>query len=135
YLPIKGKEILIVDDVVDTGNTLHEVIKYISTRYRPSTIKTSVLHVKPTSKYLPDYYSVKLNKWLWIIYPWTLYETLFSILYKEYGCNIKAMASDKLLYLFYKKTMIKIEDTYGDLLNTLRRTYENALCKDDKEYT
>ncbi len=66
---IKGKNLLIIDDVVDTGNTMLSLIRLLD---NPS-IKTLTLYKKEKSRFEPDYYSEISDKW--IIFPWERYET------------------------------------------------------------
>lgn len=65
---VKGKRILVVDDIVDTGETLVYTIKYLKKKGARS-VKTCVLHYKDKiSSYRPNYYGEKTDKW--IVYPW-----------------------------------------------------------------
>lgn len=72
---IRGKKILVVDDVTDTGKTLSVAVKYLES-LGPAEIKTAVLQHKICSDFVPDYYARKVIKWRWIIYPWAAYEDL-----------------------------------------------------------
>ena len=54
---IKGRDVLIIDDIVDTGSTLVKVIKE-AWRYEPNSIKTCVLLNRPDRRknnFEPDY--------------------------------------------------------------------------------
>jgi hypothetical protein len=64
---IRGKRILVVDDVADTGKSLKEVTNYLSVE-QPSGMKIATLHYKPQSIYKPDFYVQETTAW--IIYPW-----------------------------------------------------------------
>lgn len=46
--PIRGKHVLVVDDVADSGKTLVRAKKYLS-RFRPASIVTGTLFYKPRS--------------------------------------------------------------------------------------
>lgn len=70
-LDIKGKKILIIDDVADTGKSLVEAKKYIEKK-GAKEIRTATLHYKPTSEIVPDYYIATTTDW--IIYPWEVHE-------------------------------------------------------------
>jgi hypoxanthine phosphoribosyltransferase len=74
-IEIKGKKILIVDDVADTGDTFSLILDYIKEK-TPSEVKTAVLHYKTCSTFVPDYWTEKQDEWKWIIYPWAVYEDL-----------------------------------------------------------
>ncbi|MHB1830503.1 MAG: phosphoribosyltransferase [Candidatus Micrarchaeaceae archaeon] len=62
-----GKRLLIVDDLVEEGKTLMEVIRYLK-RMKPSTMHTAVLFKKPWSKVNPDFYLKATDRW--IVFPW-----------------------------------------------------------------
>lgn len=64
---IKGKKVLLVDDVSDSGKSLKEVVKYLKEK-NPEEIKVATLHYKPGSVYKPNYFIGTTDKW--IIYPW-----------------------------------------------------------------
>ncbi len=72
---IKGKRILIIDDVADTGETFFAILGYLKEK-KAGDIRTAVLHYKTCSTFIPDYWGEKHNEWRWIIYPWALYEDM-----------------------------------------------------------
>lgn len=78
---ISGKKILIVDDVVDTGDTYSVLMDYLKEK-NPSEVRTGVLHYKTCSTSIPDYWAEKQDKWEWIIYPWAVYEDLTGFIIK-----------------------------------------------------
>lgn len=78
-LVLEGKNVLIVDEVVDTGATMSKVVKVVS-GLGAAKVRTATLHYKVTSSFVPDYYVVKVVEWVWILYPWSLSETLYSLL-------------------------------------------------------
>jgi len=68
---IRGKSILLVDDLVDHGVTMDIVKKHLSGR-SPKLLKTAVLFKKPWSKFEPDFYLEVVDKW--IVFPFELTE-------------------------------------------------------------
>jgi hypoxanthine phosphoribosyltransferase len=68
-IDLQDKNILILDEVCETGGTLKMVTEYIRT-FGPSRICTAVLHLKENAHYKADYY-VHLVSDKWIIYPWS----------------------------------------------------------------
>ena len=72
---IRGKKVLLVDDVSDTGDTFDIALPYIRS-LEPDEVKTAVLHHKKTSSYRPDFHAEKIVKWRWLIYPWAVIEDL-----------------------------------------------------------
>ncbi|GAB5539573.1 MAG: hypoxanthine phosphoribosyltransferase [Salibacteraceae bacterium] len=45
-LPIEGKDVIIVEDIVDTGKTLHALLDYLS-EFNPNSIQVCTLLFKP----------------------------------------------------------------------------------------
>ena len=65
--PVQGKNVLIVDDVADTGKTL-KVVKEDIIEKGARDVKIAVIAKKPKSIVDPDYYIFQTDKW--IIFPW-----------------------------------------------------------------
>lgn len=78
---ISGKKVLVVDDVVDTGDTYAVTMEHIKEK-NPSEARSAVLHYKSCSTYVPDYWAEKQDAWKWIIYPWAAYEDLTGFIEK-----------------------------------------------------
>ncbi|HUK79598.1 MAG TPA: phosphoribosyltransferase family protein [Nitrososphaerales archaeon] len=68
---IQGKEILLVDDLVDQGDTLTLMTQYLSGQ-EPKTLETAVLFKKPWSKTQPDYFLEEVSEW--VVFPFELGE-------------------------------------------------------------
>ncbi len=77
-LLVNGKRTLVVDEVVDTGATMSKVVRLVKD-LGASEVKTAVLHYKATSSLIPDFYVEKVEKWVWIFYPWSFSETLYGL--------------------------------------------------------
>jgi len=92
---IKGKKVLLADDVSDTGESLKEIKKYLL-GLRPTLLSVATLYLKPWSAFTPDYYASKTDAW--IIFPWEPYEALRSLSSKN-GPEIlkEAKISEKLV--------------------------------------
>lgn len=78
---ISGKKVLVVDDVVDTGDTYAVTMEHIKEK-NPSEARSAVLHYKSCSTFVPDYWAEKQDAWKWIIYPWAAYEDLTGFIEK-----------------------------------------------------
>ncbi len=78
YEDVKGKKVLIVDDVTDTGETFMFVVNYMLKKGASSVLLAS-LFVKPWSKVKPNFYVEETDDW--IVFPWELGE--FEMLDKE----------------------------------------------------
>lgn len=69
---VKGKNVLIVDDVADTGRSLM-VAKESIKRKGAKEVRIATLHYKPMSTIKPDFYAAQTTAW--IVYPWEKKET------------------------------------------------------------
>lgn len=73
---LKNKSVLIVDEVADTGDSLRYAINHIKA-LGVDEQRCAVLHLKPTSKIIPDYYMVKTS--CWTVYPWENRESIIAL--------------------------------------------------------
>ncbi len=65
----KYKNILVVDDIVDSGQTIRFVLDTLKANLPNASIKTAVLYHKPKVAALtPDYYVQETDDW--IVFPW-----------------------------------------------------------------
>jgi hypoxanthine phosphoribosyltransferase len=72
-LPVKDKNVLVVDDVADTGESLKLVNSYLKNR-GASEIKIATIYYKPWSVIVPHYYEKETR--YWIVFPWEQKETV-----------------------------------------------------------
>ncbi len=84
-MDLKNKKVLVIDDLVDSGNTLRTIEKKIL-ELSPSSIKVATLQVKPWSSREPDYFAMKTGNW--VVYPWEKLETLLDLMKKTPGIDI-----------------------------------------------
>ena len=59
-----AKSVLIVDDIVDSGDTLIEVLKVLNEAYPHVTFKTASLFYKKSAKIAPDWYVQEAKIWI-----------------------------------------------------------------------
>lgn len=78
-LPVKRKNVLIMDDVADTGKSLKVVRDHVAEAGAKS-IKIATIYYKPWSIIVPDYY-VRITK-RWIVFPWERKETVRNLVTK-----------------------------------------------------
>ena len=64
---VTGLRALVVDDVADTGETLHLVDTFM--RQHCSEVRTAVLYAKPGARIVPDYAWKRTSAW--ITFPWS----------------------------------------------------------------
>jgi hypoxanthine phosphoribosyltransferase len=60
--------VLIVDDIVDTGESMLSAKAYVESR-NSIEIRTASLQYMESSKIDPDYVRERLEDWAWIVYP------------------------------------------------------------------
>jgi xanthine phosphoribosyltransferase len=59
-----SKNVLIVDDIVDSGDTLIEVLEVLKKSYPHITFRTASLFYKKSAKIIPDWYVREADKWI-----------------------------------------------------------------------
>ena len=78
---LQGEDVLVVDDIVDTGETLRLARDYVRDNWNPGTVKTAALQwISSVAKFKPDYYLIEVKDWTWFQYPWTRLEDLKDFL-------------------------------------------------------
>lgn len=60
----EAKSVLIVDDIVDSGDTLVEVLKVLRQMYPAVIFKTASLFYKKSAKIAPNWYVQEADKWI-----------------------------------------------------------------------
>ncbi len=74
--PIKGKRVLLVDDVADSGKTMKRAMGYLR-RLGPANITTVTMFYKSRSVFRPDFFGSITNKW--ILFPYEPIEMILLI--------------------------------------------------------
>lgn len=67
---VKGRSILLIDDIYDSGKTMNAVLKYLE----GENITTATLLWKETAENKPNYYAEIAKKDEWIVFPFERYE-------------------------------------------------------------
>lgn len=93
---IKGKNILIFDDVADSGESLRFTQSYLQ-QQGAGIIKTATLLIKPWSTFMPDFHGVSTEAW--IIFPFEKRE-MIDLLGKNWR---KQGIEEKTILNRYKK--------------------------------
>lgn len=76
--PVKGKRVLAVDDIADTGESLARVRDHLREKGAAET-RLATLHYLPSSKVRPDFCGKTLRSWVWVVYPWNFTEDLGNV--------------------------------------------------------
>jgi len=77
---VKGKKVLILDDVADTGRTLKIVREHLFSK-GAEQVKIATIYYKPWSIVVPDYYEKETRRW--IVFPWERKETIRNLMKKH----------------------------------------------------
>ncbi|WP_255150694.1 phosphoribosyltransferase [Halorarius halobius] len=75
---VEGKDVLIIDDIADTGGSIRRAHEYVSER-NPGEVRTATLQLLGTSEFDPDFVGEKLEEWAWIVYPWNFIEDMIDL--------------------------------------------------------
>lgn len=76
---VVGLDVLVVDDVNDSGDTLAAVLDYLRA-FSTRAVRTAVLHEKAVTRLHADYVGKHLKAWRWYVYPWAVVEDVTSFL-------------------------------------------------------
>jgi len=76
-VPVKGVNVLVVDDVSDTGESLKVAVEHLDV-CGAKAIKTATLYYKPQSIFKPDFFIVQTEQW--VIFPWERLENTRRLL-------------------------------------------------------
>jgi len=75
-LDLKGKDVLVVDDVADSGRSL-ECISRLLKEEDAKTIRIATVFYKPWSSVVPDFYVRTTDKW--VVFPHENHEAILAI--------------------------------------------------------
>lgn len=70
---VRDKEVLVIDDVADTGKSIQTAVTLIGL-HGAKSVYTATLYVKPWSTMKPDFYYAETDRW--IVFPWELREVI-----------------------------------------------------------
>lgn len=73
---LKGRSVLIVDEIADTGDSLFHAINHVKA-LGVEEQRSAVLHLKPTSRVTPNYSMVHTKSW--VVYPWENRESIIAL--------------------------------------------------------
>ncbi|MEM4717365.1 MAG: phosphoribosyltransferase [Desulfurococcaceae archaeon] len=137
-----GLKILVVDDIVDTGETLKLAKEYIEKNWNPLKVKTAALQwISPVAKFKPDFYYIEVTEWIWFQYPWTRLEDTYQFIKRILSETFKEIGKREWTYneitssfhewygidvgeLYYKKALEVLVEKGIIKQNPERNTYE-----------
>lgn len=76
---LKGKKLLVVDDITDTGKSLMVSLEHLKD-FNPEEVRVATMQYLPQSKCRPDYFAEEIEVWTWFIYPWNWIEDTSTLI-------------------------------------------------------
>jgi hypoxanthine phosphoribosyltransferase len=115
---IKGKRVLIADDITDTGDSLKLVAEYVKS-LGTADVKTVTMQHKTSSSFVPDFYGELISNWKWVVYPWSIHEDVMELLERIIAKEGKEMSLHDL------RTAMKAEFDFYVPYHLLNEVLEN----------
>jgi len=113
---VKGKKVLVVDDLADTGKSLKLVNLHLK-KQGASEIKIATIYYKPWSIIVPHYYEKETR--CWIVFPWEVKETVRKTVekFREKGRAVED-AKEKLISSGLNRELVErfIKEIVGEKL-------------------
>lgn len=77
---LEGRNVLVVDDITDTGESLQLATEHLRTLGPQSLRSAALLHIAH-SKFLPEYRGEEIPRdaWVWVVFPWNYWEDLRTL--------------------------------------------------------
>ena len=75
---VAGKDVLIIDDIADTGGSIERAYEYVTDR-DAGAVRTATLQLLGTSGFEPDFVGERLETWTWMVYPWNFIEDMIDL--------------------------------------------------------
>ena len=75
---VAEKDVLIVDDIADTGGSIRRAHEYVTDR-EAGEVRTATLQLLHSSEFEPDFVGERLEEWAWIVYPWNFLEDMVEL--------------------------------------------------------
>ena len=81
---LRGRHVLLVDEVIDSGKTLVRALEYLED-FELESVTSVAMHVKPHAIRKSDFYVSELSEW--IVYPYEVRETIEALqpLWEDHG--------------------------------------------------
>lgn len=111
---VKGKKVLVVDDVADTGKSLRLVRSHLRDK-GATDVRIITIYYKPWSVLVPDYYQRQTNSW--IVFPWERKESVRKVAekYKRQGRSLEEAKEALVVSGFNRKLVERFaKEIFGD---------------------
>lgn len=113
--PIRDKNILLVDDIADSGKTFKRAISYLQESH-PTSITTASLFYKPHSTFKPDFFAKETDRWILLPHEVTEWVKTFTEKMMSEG-KFKAAIQKFLKSLGYTDSQIVFVQKYYERLS------------------
>ena len=114
---VEGMDLLVIDDVTDTGETLSTAVRYLY-QLRPARIRTGVLHHKISSGFTPTIMQSLSVTGVGYSLPWAVHEDLCGFLELELTKKPSSLSTLREILQIRYTMQISLQD----LLNAAERT-------------
>ncbi|MCS7104463.1 MAG: phosphoribosyltransferase [Thermofilaceae archaeon] len=109
-LNLSGKRVLLVDDILDTGDSVIVARDYILSRWKPAELKIAAMQwISSVAKIKPDFYVEEVKDWIWYQYPWTRAEDTTNFFEKIISERVKEQKSE----WSYEELVNEFKEWYG----------------------
>jgi uncharacterized protein len=77
---VAGESVLVVDDITDTGESLHLASEHVRAA-QPRSIETAAFVHIAHARFVPTYYAEEIARdaWAWVVFPWNYWEDLATL--------------------------------------------------------
>ncbi len=124
-LDLSGKNVLVADDITDTGESMNVTVDYLM-QMKPKAMRTAVLqHISSSSKFNPDFFGEDVP-WYWYVYPWNFFEDMSNLVPKVFAKN-EALADAEINARLKKQYSFSLDSK--KLSETLAQISKKGLLK------
>ncbi len=121
-IDLTGYKAILVDDIVDTGESVKLAKEFIEKEWKPDELRTAAMQwISPVAKIKPDYYAIEVKEWIWFQYPWTRLEDITQFVRRI----IKEELAEKTTQITIDELTQKFKEWYG--INPPQDYYQEAL--------
>jgi hypoxanthine phosphoribosyltransferase len=78
--PVEGRDVLVVDDITDTGESLRLATEHVRERGPRRVESATCLHITH-SQFVPTYHAEEIPReaWVWVVFPWNYWEDVRTL--------------------------------------------------------
>ena len=89
-LDISGLDVMLVDDITDTGQSMKLAYDYAKSKNSSSVRTATMIHIQH-SDFKPDFFAKEVtgNEWTWFIFPWNVFEDVANLSSKLLETEVK----------------------------------------------